>query len=140
MKTNAFRSSAVFRFEDKSINVSHYPNEPIKSSDEVEISMHPVAKVNYFLAINCHFLVYEKHNENIIFDGNEKHIVKDENQDYRLVAFLDKKGDVLSNSVDLITRLPKGLEMKKQFAISEINVFSFSGLNVMLFEEKPKFN
>ena len=139
MKTNSFKASTVFKFGDSSVAISLYPAEPIKSGKELEVSMHPAGKVNYFLAIDCHFLLYEKHNPNITFKDEEEYTVEDENQDYQLVAFLGKKEDVLDNDIDIVTKLPKGLKMKKQLAL-DFNIFCFSGFNVMLFEEEPHFN
>lgn len=138
MKTNSFKASTVFKLTDDSVKVSLYP-AGIKTSDEVEVSMHSIAKVNCFLAKDCHFLLYEKHNPSVTFKDEDEYVVEDENQDYHLVAFLGKKEDVLDNDVDIVAKLPKGLKMQKQFAF-DFNIFCFSGFSVMLFEEEPKFN
>jgi len=140
MKTDSFKASAVFGLGDNSVSVSLYTGKPIKCADAVEVSMHTAAKVNYFLAKDCHFLVYSKDNPNISFGEGDDYVVTDENQDYHLIAFLDIKGDVLKNEIDIVTKLPKGLGMRKQAEMPEHTIFCFSGLNVMLFEENPQFN
>lgn len=139
MKTRKFKASAVLKQGQGSTDIFSYPGG-IKTERKVKVLMHEVGKVNYFLSMDCNFMLYTEHNPSIVFGDNNLYIVENPNQQYEVIAFLEKSNDnELENPVCISTTLPIGLEMTRQRAIEKNKVFCFSGLNLMLFEEEPQF-
>jgi acetyltransferase-like isoleucine patch superfamily enzyme len=131
-----FKASCVFRKNDANATMIHYSKEPAVAEKLLPLTLHSILNVNCVLAEDCHFLVYRSHNEDIVVQDGV-HVVTDPKKMYTVVAFLGKEGDVLSNAITLITSLPEGLEMN-HMEVAPCEVYAFSGLNVMLFEDAPK--
>ena len=137
-KTNRFFASFVFSDEAKTVLATIY-KKPIISEESVEVFPNRISG-NYILVKNCNFYVFLSQNEGIMPSKiDNTYIVDNENAKYKVVAYLgSKNGNVLSNSIELITELPKGLTMNYLEGFTDGEVFVFSGLNLMLFDVVPQ--
>jgi hypothetical protein len=137
METNLFKASIVFKDGDLSAGMIRYPKEPAQSDDPIVVTPHSSLGVNCVLVRDCYFFMYKNHNPKLVYNSKNQHIVADKTHNYTVCAFLGKSGDELKNGITIIAKFPEGTVMSLLEACSEVDVYCFSGFNVMLFDEIP---
>lgn len=139
MQTNKFLTSIVFP-DGAQFGRPMFYHEATESESPCNLLAHSSGGNMAFFK-NCHFTVYvSKNNELISADDvqNGKHVVSDDKKNYILDVYLEVNGDVITNHIALASPLPKGTEMHIMEALSEIDMFVFSGFNVILFDIKKE--
>lgn len=136
MEIKEFKASSVYKRDDVSVPIITYPREPIVSDESVTL-LNKYMNVKCFVANDCTFLMSKSQNPGLVYNNKKQHIVSDESKIYCVTAFLGKKEDKLDNGITLMTRLPKGVVMRMMEAVTEVDVYTFSGFNVALFDEIP---
>ncbi len=137
MRTNSFKGSIVFRDSDKTSSMTVYSNAPIACERDLFVFRHNVLGVDTATVKNCRFLMYLRDNNGVSVSG-EKFLVTDPNKLFTVFAFLSNNHGVMANPIPIITKLPRGLVMKRKEYANRTDAFHFEGFNVMLLAEMPK--
>lgn len=133
-----FLTSLVFPSDSPTARAMTY-HEPVQTEKDCVTLPHKSGG-NMALFENCHITVYRKKNSELISEQdaeNGKHVVKNADAIYHLDAYLEVEGDQIANHVSLSSPLPVGTVMNHMGI--ELDVFVFSGFDVILFDEKKKF-
>lgn len=137
MKTNKFKASVVFRNEDKTASATSY-NSVIECIKPVEVRPHYKMEEDFFEVSNACFILYKKDNPGLMCNSQGIHYVRKKSCLYTFTVFLEDRNDVLSNEIVIKNTLPVGLKMTRMYDEDE-EAYGFTGLNVMLFVQAPKY-
>ncbi|QQG52751.1 MAG: hypothetical protein HY931_00770 [Candidatus Falkowbacteria bacterium] len=139
MQTNEFLTSIIFP-NGAQFGQPVYYSEATKSELPCNLLAHSSGG-NLAFFKNCHLTAYLSKNNELISAADVekgKHIVTDDQKKYILDVYLEVNGDVMSNHISLASPLPKGTEMQYMEAVSEVDIFVFSGFSVILFDIKKE--
>ncbi len=136
-RTRKFRASIVYRENAKFGTLVDYFINPALSEHEIRVGKHPVLGVDATTVKNCRFLMYLRDNKDMTV-SSDKLVVVDPEKLYSVYAFLGEDNSVMANQIQIITKLPRGLVMRRREYANRTDAFYFEGFNVLLLAEMPK--